>query len=75
MDEIIFPLFFKCLSKAHFDELNADAAALISSERYQVPLVDIEGKYWFIVNSEVSSLVDVAKCVPFDSIQFPSNNL
>lgn len=73
MEDITFPLYFKCASKAQFETLNQSAAVLIGSDSYQQPLIDAAGDYWFIVNSEVSSLVNLEVCVNFDSIVFPSN--
>lgn len=70
MDEIVFPLYFKCSSKANFDQLNSQAALLINSDSYQQPLVDASGEYWLIVNSEVSSLVNLEACVSWDEINF-----
>ena len=73
MDEITFPVYFKCISKFHFEELNAEAAELINSDSYQQPLIDASGVYYLIVNSEISSLVNLEVCASFDSIVFPSN--
>ena len=75
MDELTFPVYYKCISKFHFEELNAEAAELINSDSYQQPLIDANNQYWFIVNSEVSSLVNLEVCVNFDSIVFPSNSI
>jgi hypothetical protein len=73
MDEITFPLYFKCASKAQFDSLNSEAAQILGTDIYQQPLIDANSDYWFIVNSEVSSLVNLEACTSFDSIVFPSN--
>lgn len=73
MEDITYPLYFKCASKAQFETLNQSAAKLIGSDSYQQPLVDASGDYWLIVNSEISSLVNLEACVNFNSIVFPSN--
>ena len=67
-----FPIWFKCDNKAHFETLNSQAAILINQDYYQLPLVDKFGNYYFTVNSEVQSLVDLSKCVGFDSIEMES---
>jgi hypothetical protein len=75
MDEISFPVYFKCTNKAQFDSLNSEAAQILGTDIYQQPLIDSSGKYWLIVNSEVSSLVNLEACVEFENIVFPSNDL
>ena len=67
--KVTFPIWFKCDNKAHFETLNSQAAILISQDYYQLPLVDKFGNYYFTVNSEVQSLVDLSKCVSFESIE------
>jgi hypothetical protein len=42
---------------------------------YCNPIVDINNVYYFIVNPEVSSLVDLTKCVPYDEIILPKNSI
>jgi hypothetical protein len=68
-----FPMWFKCDNKAQFDTLNSQAAILINQDSYQLPLIDKFGDYYFTVNSEVSSLVDLTKCVGFDAIEMEAN--
>jgi hypothetical protein len=70
--EATFPIWFKCDNKAHFETLNSQAAILISQDSYQLPLIDKFGNYYFTVNSEVQSLVDLTKCVEFDKIEMES---
>ena len=65
-----FPMWLKCDNKAHFEYLNSQAAILINQDSYQLPLIDKFGDYYFTVNSEVSSLVDLSKCVEFENIEF-----
>jgi hypothetical protein len=67
-----FPIWLKCDNKAHFETLNSQAAILINQDSYQLPLVDKFGNYYFTVNSEVQSLVDLSKCVEFDKIEMES---
>jgi hypothetical protein len=68
--EVNFPIWLKCENKAHFETLNNQAAILINQNYYQLPLVDKFGDYYFTVNSEVQSLVDLSKCVSFENIEF-----
>ena len=65
-----FPIWLKCDNKAHFETLNNQASILINQDSYQLPLVDKFGDYYFTVNSEVQSLVDLSKCVSFENIEF-----
>ena len=67
---VTFPIWLKCDNEAHFETLNSQAAILINQDSYQLPLIDKFGDYYFTVNSEVSSLVDLSKCVEFDAIEF-----
>jgi hypothetical protein len=69
-----FPLFFKT-NQAGFEMLNNQANQLLGlpnagADTYANPIIDANGGYYFTVNSEVSILVDLTKCVPFDSIVF-----
>jgi hypothetical protein len=38
---------------------------------YCNPIIDVNGVYYFTVNAEVSSLVDLGKCIPYDKIVLP----
>jgi maltose-binding protein MalE len=67
--EVNFPIWLKCDNKAHFESLNSQAAILINQDYYQLPLIDKFGNYYFTVNSEVQSLVDLSKCVEFELIE------
>ena len=69
-----FPLFFKT-TKTGFETLNNQANQLLGlpnagADTYANPIIDKFGSYYFTVNSEVSSLVDLTKCVGFDAIIF-----
>jgi hypothetical protein len=68
-----FPIWLKCDNKTHFETLNNQAAILINQDSYQLPLIDKYGNYYFTVNSEVQSLVDLSKCVSFENIEFESH--
>jgi hypothetical protein len=68
-----FPLFFKT-NQAGFESLNSQANQLLGlpnagADTYANPIVANNGDYYFTVNSEVASLVDLDKCVGFDAIQ------
>jgi hypothetical protein len=69
---VTYPIWLKCDNKAHFETLNSQAAILINQNYYQLPLIDKFGDYYFTVNSEVQSLVDLSKCVEFDKIEMES---
>lgn len=73
-NEIQYPLFYPC-TLTQFNELNKQANELLGfpeggTENYAKPLIDDTKQVYFIVNSEVSSLVDLAKCVTFDKLTF-----
>jgi hypothetical protein len=68
-----YPTFFKCSSKAAWTSLNNQANELLGfsnagADNYSNPIIDANGKYWFVVNSDVSELVDLTKCLPYESI-------
>ena len=72
--QIEYPLFFPCTLK-EFNDLNKQANELLGfpeggTENYAKPLIDDTKQVYFIVNSEVSSLVDLNKCVTFDKLTF-----
>lgn len=73
-NEIQYPLFYPC-TLTKFNELNKQANELLGfpecgTENYAKPLVDDTKQVYFIVNSEVSNLVDLTKCVTFDKLTF-----
>ena len=72
-----FPLFFKT-TKSGFKTLNNQANQLLGlpnagADNYANPIIDANGDYYFTVNSEVASLVDLDKCVGFDAIEMEAN--
>jgi hypothetical protein len=73
-----FPLFFKT-DEAGFESLNNQANSLLGlpnagADTYANPIIDANGNYYFTVNSEVASLVDLDKCVGFDAIEMEASN-
>jgi hypothetical protein len=70
-----YPVYLKC-TKTKFNTLNKQANELLGipnedTKTYALPLIDKEGSVYFIVNREVSSLVDLSLCVSFDKIELP----
>lgn len=69
-----YPTFFKAGTKANWTALNNQANTLLGfpedglAENYSNPIIDNNNKYWFVVNPEVSSLVDLTECVPYENI-------
>jgi hypothetical protein len=79
MNEVNYPLFYQCSTQAEFNQLNQQAGQLLGmpnedTEQYAKPIIDKHGNYWFVVNPEVVSLVDVDDCVNFDQIEFEQLN-
>ena len=77
--QIECPLFFPCTLK-EFNDLNKQANELLGfpeggTEKYAKPLIDDTKQVYFIVNSEVSSLVDLNKCVTFDKLTFKQQTI
>ena len=73
-----YPLFFPC-SQKQWQELEDKANTLLGfpnegADNYSTPTVDKNGQYYFCVNPEVASLVDVSKCVQYSDIQFETIN-
>lgn len=69
-----YPVFLPC-TKAEWAALNAAADELLGfpnegASTYSAPIIDKTGKYFFIVNPEVKDLVDLTKCVEYDSLEF-----
>ena len=78
MEEItqIYPCFFACASETEFQDLDTQACELLNFPNagaldYCNPIIDVNGVYWFTVNPEVSSLVDLELCVPYEDIVLP----
>jgi len=70
-----YPCFLLCKDKAEFESFDTQACELLDfpnagATDYCNPIIDKNGKYWFTVNPEVSSLVDLTKCVSYENIEF-----
>lgn len=77
--QIEYPLFFPC-TLTKFKSLNKQANGLLGfpeggTDNYAKPLIDDTNQVYFIVNSEVSSLVDLTKCVTFDKLTFKQQTI
>lgn len=75
-----YPVFYKAGSKLAWESINNQANQLLGyasdgAETYSSPIIDIDGQYWFLVNPEVSSLVVLSECLPFESIVLPEPEL
>ena len=76
-----YPTFFKAGTKAAWTALNKKANTLLGfpddelAANYSNPIIDINSNYWFVVNPEVASLVDLSLCVDYDKIVLPENKL
>jgi len=74
IEQQTYPTFLNVGTKTAWTSLNKKANTLLGypdndlAENYSNPIVDENNNYWFVVNPEVSSLVDLSKCVPFESI-------
>jgi hypothetical protein len=74
----IYPCFFACANEAEFENLDTQACELLDfpnagATDYCNPIIDVNGVYWFTVNPEIASLVDLTKCVPYENIQIKQN--
>jgi len=79
-NQIQYPLFFNCGSQAAWEEKNKAANVLLGlgnagADNYSNPIIDANGDHWFVVNPEVSSLVDLTLCVDYDKIVLPENKI
>ena len=73
--EQVYPTYYPCLEPAEWKELNDKASEQLGQSdknalTYSMPIIDKHGVYHFIVNQEVSDLVDLEKCIEFDKIEF-----
>jgi hypothetical protein len=73
----IYPCFYPCKNEEEFESLDTQACELLDfpnagASDYCNQLVDINGIIYFTVNAEVSSLVDLGKCVPYEDIVLPT---
>lgn len=71
-----YPLFLNAKAKIAWEKLNIQANDLLGlasegADNYSNPIIDANGDYWFVVNPEVAELVDITKCVSYDSIILP----
>ncbi len=78
--QIQYPLFYKCSTQSEWAGLNNQANELLGfsnelAQSYSTPIIDKDGKHWFVVNPEVSELVDLNLCKPYETIQFNQNIL
>ena len=74
-----YPTYYPC-TKTQWESLNTQANELLGfsndlAHTYSSPIIDKFGGYYFLVNPEVSSLVDLTKCVEYDYIQFNTEKL
>ena len=72
----IYPCFYPCKNEAEFQDLDTQACELLDfpnagASDYCNPIISASGVYYFTVNAEVSSLVDLEKCVPYEDIVLP----
>lgn len=76
-----YPTFFLAGTKTAWTALNKKANTLLGfpdtdlALNYSNPIIDINSNYWFVVNPEVASLVDLTLCVDYDSIVLPENKI
>ena len=73
--EQIFPTYYPCLDQNEWEQLNDQASKQLgyadeNALTYSMPIIDKNGTHHFIVNQEVSELVDLNKCLEFDKIEF-----
>ena len=83
-ENILYPRFYKCLTLAEFKELDTKCCVLLglpndeATDDYANPIVDINGKNWLVVNTDVASLfteAEILSMVQYDEIVLPSNNI
>jgi hypothetical protein len=77
--DIFLPKYLKC-TKLAFEKLLKQANELLGypnelAENYCNPVIDKFGKYYFLVNKEVLSLVDYNKCITFEEIELIETTL
>jgi len=73
----IYPCFYACKNEAEFQDLDTQACEMLNfpdagATDYCKPIIDVNGVYWFTVNPEVSSLVNLELCVPYEDIVLPT---
>jgi hypothetical protein len=72
----IYPCYFACKNKSEFESLDTQACELLNFPNagaldYCNPIIDVNSVYYFTVNPEVSSLVNLELCVPYENIVLP----
>ena len=81
-ENIIYPRFYKCATIAEFKLLDTKCCELLglpndeATDDYANPIVDINGKNWLVVNTDISSLFtesEIAAMVQYDEIVLPIN--
>jgi len=80
--QITYPRFLQC-TKAEFEAHEKAACDLLGysnelATSYCNPLIDKNGKYYFTINPEVTSLFSeeqILSAVEYDLIEFPQTNL
>lgn len=80
--QIKYPRFLAC-TKAEFEAHEKAACELLGysnelATSYCNPLIDFEGKFYFTINPEVTSLFSeeqILSAVEYDLIEFPQTNL
>ena len=79
--QINWPQFLNVGTKAAWTALNKKANTLLGfpddelAANYSNPIISASGDYYFIVQPETSSLVDLTLCVDYDKIVLPENKI
>ena len=82
-ENIIYPRFYKCASIAEFKLLDTNCCVLLglpndeATNDYANPIVDVNGKNWLVVNTDVASLfteAEILAMVQYDEIVLPIVN-
>lgn len=82
-ENIIYPRFYKCASISEFKLLDTKCCELLglpndeATDDYANPIVDINGKNWLVVNTDVASLFtesEILAMVQYDEIVLPIVN-
>ena len=79
-ENILYPHFYKCATLAEFKLLDTKCCVLLglpddeATNDYANPIVDINGKNWLVVNTDVASLfteAEILAMVQYDEIVLP----
>jgi len=73
--EQVYPTYYPCIDYKEWETLNEQASEMLgyadeNALTYSMPIIDKNGVHHFIVNQEVSELVDLNKCIDFEQIEF-----